>query len=93
MLQRLGVEAERQHLVSIRLSRRVSKRRFSPVIQRPLFNHLGIVTNRTFETFCSDTVPLLMLPEQLIESIYGPAARMLALGDDIAAIYRMSAPP
>jgi hypothetical protein len=54
------------------------------VIHRPLFNHLGIVTNRTFETFCSDTVPLLMLPNQMIESIYGPAARLLAVGEDVA---------
>jgi hypothetical protein len=63
----------------------VSQARFAPVIHRPLFNHLGIVTNRTFETFCSDTVPLLMLPDTMIESIYGPAARMLAVGEDVAA--------
>jgi hypothetical protein len=54
------------------------------VLQRQLFNHLGMVTNRTFETFCSDTVPLLMLPDQLIEAIYGPAARLLAVGEDLA---------
>ena len=54
------------------------------MIHRPLFNHLGIVTNRTFETFCSDTIPLLMLPKQMIESIYGPAARPLAVGEDVA---------
>ena len=63
----------------------VSRAKFSPVIHRPLFNHLGIVTNRTFETFCSDTIPLLMLPSQMIESIYGPAARVLAVGEDVAA--------
>ncbi len=61
-----------------------SRAKFCPVIHRPLFNHLGIVTNRTFETFCSDTIPLLMLPSQMIESIYGPAARVLAVGDDVA---------
>jgi hypothetical protein len=63
----------------------VSQARFAPVIHRPLFNHLGLVTNRTFETFCSDTVPLLMLPDQMIDAIYGPAARVLAVGDDPAA--------
>jgi len=63
----------------------VSQARFTPVIHRPLFNHLGLITNRTFETFCSDTVPLLMLPEPMIDAIYGPAARPLAIGDDPAA--------
>jgi hypothetical protein len=43
-----------------------------------------MVTNRAFETFCSDTVPLLMMPRDLVESIYGPAAGMLAAGEDIA---------
>jgi hypothetical protein len=62
----------------------VSQARFCPVIHRPLFNRLGLVTNRTFETFCSDTVPLLMLPYQMIESIYGPAAHLLAVGEDVA---------
>lgn len=62
----------------------VSQARLSPVIHRPLFNHLGIVTNRTFETFCSDAVPLLMLPAPMIDAVYGPAARLLAIGDDVA---------
>src|SRR5262249_16627548 len=66
----------------------VSQARFSPVMQRPLFNHLGLVTNRTFETFCADTIPLLMLPEQLVESIYGPAARLLTVGEDVAGHLR-----
>lgn len=62
----------------------VGQARFAPVIHRPLFNHLGIVTNRTFETFCSDTVPLLMLPEPMIDAIYGPAARPLRAAEDVA---------
>src|SRR5260370_28821205 len=62
----------------------LSQARFSPVFHRPLFNQLGLVTNRTFETFCADTIPLLMLPDRLVEEIHGPAARPLAPGDDVA---------
>ncbi len=58
--------------------------RFCPIFHRPLYNHLGMVTNRTFETFSSDTIPLLMLPEKLIESIYGKDALILAPGNDVA---------
>ena len=57
--------------------------RFCPIFHRPLFNQLGLVTNRTFETFCSDTLPLLMLPEGVVEDIHGPDALRLRLGDDV----------
>jgi hypothetical protein len=59
--------------------------RFCPVFHRPLFNELGLVTNRTFETFCSDTIPLLILPEQVVEKIHGRAALCLIPGEDLAA--------
>lgn len=58
--------------------------RFCPIFHRPLFNQLGLVTNRTFETFCSDTLPLLMLPERVVESIHGHDALRLRPGDDVA---------
>ncbi len=61
----------------------ISQGRFSPVVQRPLFNHLGIVTNRMFATFCADTIPLLMLPRNLVESIYGPSAEPLCIDQDV----------
>jgi hypothetical protein len=57
--------------------------RFCPIFHRPLFNQLGLVTNRTFETFCSDTIPLLMLPHALVGAIYGRDALPLAPGDDV----------
>jgi hypothetical protein len=57
---------------------------FAPVIHRPLFNALGLVTNRTFETFHGDTVPVLMLPEALVEQIYGPAALRLVPREGLA---------
>jgi hypothetical protein len=83
MLQQMGVQIQ-GNISFDQVIPLVSQAKFCPVIHRPLFNHLGLVTNRTFETFCSDTVPLLMLPTQLIDSIYGPAARVLAVGEDVA---------
>jgi hypothetical protein len=61
-----------------------SRARFSPIVQRPLYNHLGLVTNRAFETFCADTIPMLMLPEEMVDEIYGDSARQLVPGDDVA---------
>jgi hypothetical protein len=83
LIRRLGVETRwpipHHEVISFN-----SQGRFCPVFHRPLFNQLGLVTVRTFETFCADTVPLLMLRPELIESIYGPAARALAPGEDVA---------
>jgi hypothetical protein len=59
--------------------------RFAPVFHRPLFQRLGFVTNRTFETFCADTLPVLMLPRDLVEAVYGPAALALVPCEDLAA--------
>jgi hypothetical protein len=61
-----------------------SQGRFCPIFHRPLFNQLRLVTNRTFETFCADTIPLLMLPANIVETIYGSDARLLIPGDDVA---------
>lgn len=59
--------------------------RFAPVFHRPLFRHLGFVTNRTFETFYADTLPVLMLPREFVASVYGSAALALVPGNDLAA--------
>src|SRR5262249_60546938 len=74
LLGRLGVET-RWGVPFNEVVALVGQGRFGPVFHRPLFNHLGLVTNRTFETFCADTIPLLMLPDAQVEAIYGPAAR------------------
>jgi hypothetical protein len=58
--------------------------RFTPVFHRPLFNQLGLVTNRTFETFTCDTLPLLFLPKTLAERIYGPDVGPLVVGENVA---------
>ncbi len=62
----------------------LSEAQFSPIFHRPLFNELGLVTNRTFETFLADTIPLVMLPEPFATSIYGPNVRPLLPETDIA---------
>ena len=83
LLERLGVET-RPAIPFAEVIEFMGQARFSPIFHRPLFNHLGLVTNRTFETFCADTIPLLMLPDSMIEAIYGADALPLAPGDDVA---------
>jgi hypothetical protein len=52
---------------------------FTPVIYRPLFDHLQLVTCRTFETIAANTIPLFGLDDAFVEEIYGAAARELVL--------------
>jgi len=82
LLKRLGVEIGEpipfDQVIALQ-----SQARFCPIFHRPLFNQLGLVTNRTFETFCSDTIPLLMLSDSVIEEIYGHDALQLAPGKDV----------
>jgi hypothetical protein len=59
--------------------------RFAPVFHRPIFRHFGIVTNRTFETFYADALPVLMLPREQVLALYGPAALVLVPGEDVGA--------
>lgn len=63
----------------------LSKARFAPVFHRPIFRHFGLVTNRTFETFYADALPVLMLPREQVSALLGPAALALVPGDDVAA--------
>jgi hypothetical protein len=87
LLGRLGVEAK-YPIAFNEVIDFMGQARFCPIFHRPLFNQLGLVTTRTFETFCADTIPLLMLPGELVEEIYGPAGRPLAPGDDVAGRLR-----
>ncbi|PRQ02453.1 hypothetical protein ENSA5_22710 [Enhygromyxa salina] len=84
LLAQLGVETRTQ----VRFDEVIGllgQARFTPVVHRPLFRKLGFVTNRTFETFCADTLPVLMLPRDFVEAVYGPAALALVPGEDLAA--------
>lgn len=60
----------------------MSRAVFNPVIYRPLFEHLGMVTCRTFETPASGTIPLFLLDLDYVTEIYGPAAAELMLTGD-----------
>jgi hypothetical protein len=79
LMQRLGVEA-RGPVPFHEVVDLISQARFSPVMQRPTFNQLGLLTNRSFATFYADTLPLLLLPEELVRSIHGPQAAPLVPG-------------
>jgi hypothetical protein len=58
---------------------------FSPVIYRPLFSRLRLVTCRTFETPAANTIPLFGLDAGYVTEIYGERAAELVLPDDGAA--------
>jgi len=52
---------------------------FSPVIYRPLFEHLRLVTCRTYETPAANTIPIFGSDPTFVEETYGARARALAL--------------
>jgi hypothetical protein len=51
----------------------------SPVLLRPLFDQLGLVTCRTFETLAANTIPLLVQDRDYVADVYGPHAAELIL--------------
>jgi hypothetical protein len=55
---------------------------FSPVVYRPLFDHLGLVTCRTFETPAAATIPLFLQAPEFVEQTYGSEALELVLPPD-----------
>jgi hypothetical protein len=55
---------------------------FTPVIYRPLFDHLRLVTCRTFETPAANTIPVFGLDPDFVAETYGERARALALPDE-----------
>jgi Glycosyl transferases group 1 len=54
----------------------------SPVIYRPLFDRLRLVTCRTFETPAANTIPLFAQDEAYLTEIYGKEAVELMLPDE-----------
>lgn len=50
-----------------------------PVVYRPLFNRLQLVTCRTFETFAANTIPLFGQDEAYVTEFYGDRAGELVL--------------
>lgn len=54
---------------------------FSPVMYRPLFDHLQLVTCRTFETAAANTIPLFTQQPDFVKEVYGADAVELVLPD------------
>jgi hypothetical protein len=57
----------------------MSKATFNPVISRPTFNQMRLVTPRYFETPAASTIPLFGLDAAYVEEIYGERALELVL--------------
>lgn len=62
----------------------MSKAKVNIFTQRPFLAHVKHLTLRYFEEFCADTIPLLMLENELAEAVYGPAARELTMRGRVA---------
>jgi hypothetical protein len=60
----------------------MSKGTFNPVLLRPTFNHMKLVTPRMFETLAANTIPLFALDKKHVQEIYGEPALDLVLADD-----------
>ena len=60
----------------------MSKAVFNPVMYRPLFECLEMVTCRTFETPAAATIPLFILEPEYVREIYGDRATELLLGNE-----------
>ena len=52
---------------------------FHPIVYRPLFDRLHLVTCRTFETFAANTIPLFVTGADYIADVYGPEVSELIL--------------
>jgi hypothetical protein len=60
----------------------MGKAAFNPVISRPTFNTLRLVTPRFFETPAASTVPVFGLDAEYVAEIYGPDAIELVMCGD-----------
>jgi hypothetical protein len=80
-LERMGVEIARP-VPFDQVIPWMSRAFVNPVIYRPLFERLGFVTCRTFETPAASTIPIFALDRDYVRGIYGPAAEALVLADD-----------
>jgi hypothetical protein len=83
-LQRMGVEL-REPVPVEQVIPTMGTAVFNPVLIRPLFAQLGLVTCRTFETPAANTIPLFAQDADYVKAIYGDRATELVLRDDEAA--------
>src|SRR5919108_4688239 len=82
-LKDMGVEVMRPVPVE-QVIPMMSRGIFNPVLIRPIFDHLGLVTCRTFETPAANTIPLFAQDEDYVTEIYGERAVELVLGESAA---------
>jgi hypothetical protein len=59
----------------------MSKATFNPVLVRPTFAYMRLVTPRLFETPAASTIPLFLLDEPHVRLLYGSEALELRLPD------------
>ena len=59
----------------------MSRAVFNPVLLRPTFNHLRLVTPRMFETPAANTLPLFVVDGEHAREIYGDHAGDFVLGE------------
>ena len=79
-LKRVGVEVMPAVPVG-QVTECINKGVFNPVVYRPLFERLEMVTCRTFETPAAGTIPLLLLDRDYVAEIFGERALELRLDD------------
>ncbi|MBT3069478.1 glycosyltransferase [Rhodomicrobium sp. Az07] len=60
----------------------IEKGVFNPVVYRPVFEQLGFVTCRTFETPASGTIPLLLLNRDYVVDVFGERATELMISGE-----------
>jgi hypothetical protein len=77
-LTKLGVEPMAP-VPFARVIETMSRGVFNPVVYRPLFERLGMVTCRTFETPAAGTIPLFVLDPEYVRDVYGDHALDLVL--------------
>jgi hypothetical protein len=80
-LKKLGVEAL-PPVPFTQVIETMSRGVVNPVVYRPLFEHLGMVTCRTFETPAAGTIPLFVLAPDYVREVYGGTAGELVLGGE-----------
>lgn len=81
LLRKLGVETL-PPVPFARVIETMSRGAVNPVIYRPLFQRLSLVTCRTFETPAAGTIPLFVLDPDYVRAIYGDGGVELTLGDE-----------
>jgi glycosyltransferase involved in cell wall biosynthesis len=82
-LKKVGAEAH-PPVPYARVAETINKGVFNPVVYRPLFEHLGLVTCRTFETPAAGTIPLFLLERDYVAEIFGERATELMLDEENA---------